>query len=45
MKRLLVADIDGTLAYDDHVPDDVSETCRALVAMGWDIVLATGRIL
>ena len=45
MKKLLVADIDGTLAHDDHVPEVVADACHALVERGWDMVLATGRIL
>lgn len=45
MRKLLVSDIDGTLAHRDHVPDGVVRACEALRAEGWDIALATGRIL
>lgn len=45
MRKLLVADIDGTLAHEDHVPAEVVDICKALRSEGWDIVVATGRIL
>ena len=45
MRKLFVADIDGTLAHGDHIPDEVVRVCGMLRSEGWDIVLATGRIL
>lgn len=45
MRKLLVTDIDGTLAHGDHVPEGTVRACEVLRAEGWDIVLATGRIL
>lgn len=45
MRKLLVTDIDGTLAHEDHVPAEVVDICKALRSEGWDIVVATGRIL
>ena len=45
MRKLLVTDIDGTLAHRDHVCDEVVQTCRRLKDDGWEIIIATGRIL
>ncbi|MDT8283922.1 MAG: HAD hydrolase family protein [Thermovirgaceae bacterium] len=45
MRKLLVTDIDGTLAHGDHIPDGVVMACDALRAGSWDIAVATGRIL
>ena len=42
---MLVTDIDGTLAHRDHVCDEVVQTCRRLKDDGWEIIIATGRIL
>lgn len=42
---MLVTDIDGTIAHGDHITGEVAEVCKALRAEGWEIVLATGRIL
>lgn len=45
MRKLLVTDIDGTLAHRDQISGGVVRTCEALRAEGWDIAVATGRIL
>jgi hydroxymethylpyrimidine pyrophosphatase-like HAD family hydrolase len=45
MKKLLVTDIDGTIAHGDHITGEAVDICRALRAEGWEILLATGRIL
>ncbi|MDO9508114.1 MAG: HAD family hydrolase [Thermovirgaceae bacterium] len=45
MRKLLVADIDGTLAHGDHIPFEVVKVCETLRSEGWDIAVATGRIL
>lgn len=42
--KILVSDFDGTLAYDDRIPEAVSRALTALVDSGWDLILATGRI-
>lgn len=43
--RLLVTDIDGTVAHRDHIPEKVQQSCLALKEQGWEIMVATGRIL
>jgi|LSQX01.2.fsa_nt_gb Cof subfamily protein (haloacid dehalogenase superfamily) len=45
MRKLLVTDIDGTLAHGDHICDEVVQVCRELRDEGWKIIVATGRIL
>ena len=45
MRKLLVTDIDGTLAHRGHVCDEVIQACRNLKDDGWEIIVATGRIL
>jgi hydroxymethylpyrimidine pyrophosphatase-like HAD family hydrolase len=45
MRKLLVTDIDGTLAHRDNIPEEVVQTCLGLRQEGWEIVVATGRIL
>ena len=45
MRKLLVTDIDGTMAHNDHIPESVLDTCALLRDQGWEIMVATGRIL
>jgi Cof subfamily protein (haloacid dehalogenase superfamily) len=45
MRKLLVTDIDGTLAHRDNIPEEVVQACRVLRQEGWEIIVATGRIL
>jgi len=45
MRKLLVTDIDGTLAHGDHIYDEVAQVCRQLKCEGWEFIVATGRIL
>ena len=45
MRNPLVTDIDGTLAHRDHVCDEVIQACQSLKDDGWEIIVATGRIL
>lgn len=43
--KLLVTDLDGTVAYRDQIPEIVQRACRELKGQGWEIMVATGRIL
>jgi len=45
LKKILIADIDGTLAHRDVIPEEVAEACKRLRASGWILLVATGRIL
>ena len=45
VSRLLVADIDGTVAHDDHISDETALAFENLKRGGWRVMLATGRIL
>jgi hypothetical protein len=44
-KRILVTDIDGTLSHGEEVHPDVAAACTRLRENGWEIMVATGRIL
>ncbi|MGC9490008.1 MAG: HAD family hydrolase [Thermovirgaceae bacterium] len=45
IERVIVTDIDGTLAHKDRIPDKVARSCAVLREKGWSIHVATGRIL
>ncbi len=45
MKKLLVTDIDRTLSTGESVSPEVSNACGRLRENGWEIMVATGRIL
>lgn len=45
MRKLLVTDIDGTMAHNDHISHEVLKTCELVREEGWEIMVATGRIL
>lgn len=45
MRKLLVTDIDKTLSLGETVAPEVREACSRLRRGGWDIMVATGRIL
>ena len=38
-------DLDGTVLYNDKVPDDVVRAAEMLRSSGWSLIVATGRIL
>lgn len=44
-RKLLVTDLDGTVAHRDRIPSGVASSCAALAEDGWEIMVATGRIL
>lgn len=43
--RWIVLDLDGTVLYNDKVPDDVVRAAEMLRSSGWSLIVATGRIL
>ncbi|MFP4481897.1 MAG: HAD family hydrolase, partial [Thermovirgaceae bacterium] len=45
VEKMIVTDIDGTLAHRDRIPEQVAESCALLREKGWSIHVATGRIL
>ncbi|HCL79617.1 MAG TPA: haloacid dehalogenase [Synergistaceae bacterium] len=45
MRKLLVTDIDKTLSRGETVAPEVCEACSRLRRGGWDIMVATGRVL
>jgi hypothetical protein len=45
VEKMIVTDIDGTLAHKDHIPAEVVKTCTFLKEEGWSFHVATGRIL
>lgn len=44
-EKIIVTDIDGTLAHRDRIPEEVVKSCGLLRAKGWTMHVATGRIL
>ena len=45
IRKLLVTDLDGTVAHRDRIPHGVARACAGLAEDGWQIMVATGRIL
>ncbi len=45
IRKLLVTDLDGTVAHRDRIPPEVEKACADLRTAGWRIMVATGRIL
>jgi len=45
LEKILITDIDGTLAHRDVIPEQVAEACKRLRVSGWTLLVATGRIL